>query len=207
MDHATFDTGQWLAYCGACPLPEMANAFRRCGIADPIRLRLPRGGRWPGRRSRTGCARPACAARCGTDGTGCSATSTRACSTSPPTSRSVPAQLGGHIEVLEIDDLRVRVEKVTDAETDDRVALARRRVRRRRLGGRGRPALGCPGLGRARPARRGLRPRQHGLLPPRPRRRDARAGRRRHDSRRLAADRARRARWSASTSSAPRSRC
>jgi len=27
MDHATFDTGQWLAYCGACPLPEMANAF------------------------------------------------------------------------------------------------------------------------------------------------------------------------------------
>ncbi len=36
----------------------------------------------------------------------------------------VPAQLGGHIEVLEIDDLRVRVEKVTDAETDARVALA-----------------------------------------------------------------------------------
>src|SRR5436190_22774440 len=32
MDHASFDTGAWLAYCGACPLPEMANAFRRCGI-------------------------------------------------------------------------------------------------------------------------------------------------------------------------------
>src|ERR1700681_2448611 len=32
MDHATFDTGQWLAYCGACPLPEMANAFERCGV-------------------------------------------------------------------------------------------------------------------------------------------------------------------------------
>ena len=32
MDHATFDTGEWLAYCGACPLPEMANAFERCGI-------------------------------------------------------------------------------------------------------------------------------------------------------------------------------
>ena len=32
MDHETFDTGQWLAYCGACPLPEMANAFLRCGI-------------------------------------------------------------------------------------------------------------------------------------------------------------------------------
>ncbi|MGW2198118.1 hypothetical protein ACWCSH_38000 [Streptosporangium sp. NPDC001682] len=32
MDHATFDTGQWLAYCGACPLPEMANTFIRAGI-------------------------------------------------------------------------------------------------------------------------------------------------------------------------------
>src|ERR1039458_10265618 len=32
MDHASFDTGAWLAYCGACPLPEIANAFRRCGI-------------------------------------------------------------------------------------------------------------------------------------------------------------------------------
>src|SRR4051812_9215302 len=32
MDHASFDTGDWLAYCGACPLPEMANAFRRCGV-------------------------------------------------------------------------------------------------------------------------------------------------------------------------------
>ncbi|MDX6421054.1 MAG: L-arabinose isomerase, partial [Trebonia sp.] len=32
MDHDTFDTGQWLAYCGACPLPEMANAFTRCGV-------------------------------------------------------------------------------------------------------------------------------------------------------------------------------
>ncbi|MDQ2845632.1 MAG: arabinose isomerase, partial [Actinomycetota bacterium] len=32
MDHKSFDTGQWLAYCGACPLPEMANTFLRCGI-------------------------------------------------------------------------------------------------------------------------------------------------------------------------------
>ena len=32
MDHATFDTGQWLAYCGACPLPEVANTFERSGI-------------------------------------------------------------------------------------------------------------------------------------------------------------------------------
>ncbi len=32
MDHATFDTGKWLAYCGSCSVPEMSNAFLRCGI-------------------------------------------------------------------------------------------------------------------------------------------------------------------------------
>jgi L-arabinose isomerase len=37
----------------------------------------------------------------------------------------VSAQLGGHVEILEIDDLRVRVEKVTEAETDERMKVAR----------------------------------------------------------------------------------
>ncbi len=26
-------TGEWLAYCGACPVPEIANVFRRSGVA------------------------------------------------------------------------------------------------------------------------------------------------------------------------------
>ena len=38
MDHASFDTGQWLAYCGACPLPEMANTFTAAASrSDPSR--------------------------------------------------------------------------------------------------------------------------------------------------------------------------
>src|SRR5665647_2665634 len=32
MDHATFNTGAWLAYCGQCPVPEVGNVFRRAGI-------------------------------------------------------------------------------------------------------------------------------------------------------------------------------
>src|SRR5690606_22372471 len=32
MDHANFDTGLWLAYCGQCPVPEVGNVFRRAGI-------------------------------------------------------------------------------------------------------------------------------------------------------------------------------
>ena len=41
MDYANFNklgnrtkmTGEWLAHCGACPVPEIANAFNRAGIA------------------------------------------------------------------------------------------------------------------------------------------------------------------------------
>jgi L-arabinose isomerase len=33
MDDRTRMTGEWLAYCSACPVPEIANVFNRCGIA------------------------------------------------------------------------------------------------------------------------------------------------------------------------------
>jgi L-arabinose isomerase len=37
----------------------------------------------------------------------------------------VPVNFGGHMEVLEFDDLRVRVDAVTDAQIDQRIGLAR----------------------------------------------------------------------------------
>ncbi|MFE7122855.1 arabinose isomerase [Streptomyces sp. NPDC057617] len=115
MDHASFDTGQWLAYCGACPLPEMANAFERVGV--PFRSvsghlederAWARIGRWiraagvrsvlrNGRHGLMGHLYPGMY-DVSTDLT------------------MVPASLGGHVEVLEFDDLRVRVEQVEDGE-------------------------------------------------------------------------------------------
>src|SRR5262249_895437 len=32
MDDRTEMTREWLAYCQACPVPEIANVFKRCGI-------------------------------------------------------------------------------------------------------------------------------------------------------------------------------
>jgi hypothetical protein len=32
MDHASFENGRRLAYCGQCPVPEVANVFRRADI-------------------------------------------------------------------------------------------------------------------------------------------------------------------------------
>lgn len=115
MDHASFDTGQWLAYCGACPLPEMANAFERVGV--PFRSvsgylederAWQRIGRWiraagvrsvlrDGRHGLMGHLYPGMY-DVSTDLT------------------MVTGNLGGHMEVLEFDDLRVRVEQVGDRE-------------------------------------------------------------------------------------------
>ncbi|KQS66725.1 L-fucose/L-arabinose isomerase family protein [Modestobacter sp. Leaf380] len=124
MDHATFGTGEWLAYCGACPLPEMANSFRRAGIpfrsvsgyvederawgriAHWVKAAGVRGMLRHGRHGLMGHLYPGML-DVSTDLT------------------SISTQLGGHVEVLEIDDLRVRVEKVTEAEVDARVQLAR----------------------------------------------------------------------------------
>lgn len=124
MDHASFDTGAWLAYCGACPLPEMANAFRRVGVEfrsvsgyveDPRAwTRIERWVKAAGVRA---------AFRHGRHGLLGHLYPGMMDVSSDPT--LVSAQLGGHVEILEIDDLRVRVEKVTDAETEARMELAR----------------------------------------------------------------------------------
>ena len=124
MDHDTFDTGQWLAYCGACPLPEMANAFTRCGvpfrsvsgyldderawqkITRWIKAAGVRGALRHGRHGLMGHLYPGML-DVSTDLT------------------LVTANFGGHVEVLEFDDLRVRVAAVTDEQEEERVATAR----------------------------------------------------------------------------------
>jgi L-arabinose isomerase len=124
MDHATFDTGQWLAYCGACPLPEMANAFRRVGVEfrsvsgflEDERA-WARIGRWIKAAGVRGALRTGRHGLMGHLYPGMLDVSTDL--------TLVSANFGGHVEVLEFDDLRVRVAAVTDAETDARMALAR----------------------------------------------------------------------------------
>lgn len=125
MDHASFDTGQWLAYCGQCPIPEIANVFRRAGIgfrsvSGHLRQESAwtRIGRWiaaAGVRARLREARHGLM--------GHLYPGMLDVSTDPTT---VSTTFGSHIEVLEFDDLRERVAKVTDAEVSDRVSLARK---------------------------------------------------------------------------------
>lgn len=124
MDHATFDTGDWLAYCGQCAVPEVGNVFRRAGV--PFRSvsgHLHQESAWARIERWIGAAKVRAALRHGRHGLmghvypGMLDVSTDL--------TLLPATFGSHVEVLEFDDLRVRVEAVTDAETAARVALAR----------------------------------------------------------------------------------
>ena len=124
MDHATFDTGLWLAYCGQCPVPEVGNVFRRAGI--PFRSVsgwLRQESAWDRIEQWIRAARIRAALRHARHGLmghvypGMLDVSTDL--------TLLPTTFGSHVEVLEFDDLRVRVEAVTEAETSARMELAR----------------------------------------------------------------------------------
>jgi len=125
MDHGSFDTGAWLAYCGQCPVPEVGNVFRRAGI--PFRSVsgwLRQESAWRRIEQWIRAAHVRAALRHGRHGLmghlypGMLDVSTDL--------TLLPATFGSHVEVLEFDDLRHRVEKVTEDETRERMALARR---------------------------------------------------------------------------------
>lgn len=124
MDHARTGTGEWLAYCGQCPVPEVANVFRRAGI--PFRsvsgyLRQEaawdRISSWVRAAAVRGRLRTARHGLMGHLYPGMLDVSTDL--------TTVSTTFGSHVEVLEFDDLRERVNGVTEQETADRVALAR----------------------------------------------------------------------------------
>ncbi|MBA8988870.1 L-arabinose isomerase [Curtobacterium pusillum] len=124
MDHANTDTGAWLAYCGQCPVPEIGNVFRRSGI--PFRSVsgwLRQESAWDRIAQWIRAAKVRAALRHGRHGLmghlypGMLDVSTDL--------TLLPSTFGSHVEVLEFDDLRVRVEAVSDGEVAERMALAR----------------------------------------------------------------------------------
>ena len=124
MDHAVFDTGKWLAYCGQCSVPEIGNVFRRAGIEfRSVSGHLRDENSWRRISQWINAANVRARLRHARHGLmghlypGMLDVSTDL--------TLLPTHFGSHVEVLEFDDLRVRVEDVTDAEVEDRKALAR----------------------------------------------------------------------------------
>lgn len=124
MDHKNFDTGAWLAYCGQCPVPEVGNVFMRAGI--PFRSvsgYLTQESAWRRIERWIHAAHIRAALRHARHGLmghvypGMLDVSTDL--------TLLPTTFGSHVEVLEFDDLRQRVEGVTPGDVAERMDLAR----------------------------------------------------------------------------------
>jgi L-arabinose isomerase len=116
LDYATVDTGEWLANCAACCVPEIAGAFTRAripydtvaGTIDDDERAWEKIAAWV---RAAGVARALRRSRIGFMG-----------HVYPgmldmySDFTMVHAQIGAHVEVLEIDDLGARVAAVTDEE-------------------------------------------------------------------------------------------
>ena len=124
MDHERVDTGAWLAYCGQCPVPEVGNVFRRAGIQfRSVSGYLHQESAWVRIERWIRAAHVRAALRHARHGLmghvypGMLDVSTDL--------TLLPTTFGSHVEVLEFDDLRYRVEQVSDAEVGERMSLAR----------------------------------------------------------------------------------
>jgi L-arabinose isomerase len=125
LDYENTDTGEWLANCSTCCVPEIANAFHRAGIE----FQVVSGTLYNDERAWT-LLRQWCQA----------ATAVRVLKgarfgflghTYPGMLDMYSdftqhhAQLGTHVEVLEMDDLQDRVNSVSQAEIDAKLEEAR----------------------------------------------------------------------------------
>jgi L-arabinose isomerase len=130
LNYEKTDTGEWLANCCACCVPEISCAFARCGIEFNVVSGLLREqdgeagtAAWQEIRGWIRAATAARSLRCARVGFLGHTYPGMLDMYSDFT--MVTGQTGIHIEVLEIDDLQRRVDQVTDTEIDAILARTR----------------------------------------------------------------------------------
>jgi L-arabinose isomerase len=124
MDHETFGTGEWLSFAGSAALPEMCVAMERLGLpARTVSGHLDDERAW-GKVARyiraTGVVANLRRARFGLLGHLYPGMFDIASSIT-----SIYASFGGHVEILELDDLRRLYDEVADTETDAAIAVVK----------------------------------------------------------------------------------
>ncbi len=127
LDYERTDTAEWLANCSVCSAPEIANAFTRAAID----FRLVSGmlcddpAAWSEIEGWCRAAATACAVR--ESRIGFLGHTYPGMLDMYSDFTAVHAQLGGHVEVLEMCDLATRVHAVPETEVDRKLADARER--------------------------------------------------------------------------------
>ncbi len=129
LDYAHTDTGRWLQSCSACCVPEISNAFARCDIQFNVVTGVLLGQHpaavcaW---HEITGWIRAAAVVRTLKTGrTGFLGHTYAGMLDMYSDFTMHHGQLGMHIEVLEMDDLQVRVNQVTEGELREKMEETR----------------------------------------------------------------------------------
>lgn len=124
MDHPHFGTGEWLAYCGQCSIPELGNVFGRARIPfQSVSGWLKQESAWDKIHSWIIAAQIRAALRDARHGLmGHLYPGMLDVSTDLTT---ISTTFGSHVEVLEFDDLRVRVTEVSESQIQERLQQAR----------------------------------------------------------------------------------
>ncbi len=125
LDYENTDTGEWLANCSTCCVPEISNAFTRARVDFHVVSGMLRGDDNAWREIGQWCRAAAVARALHSSRIGFLGHTYPGMLDMYSDFTAVHAQLGGHVEVLEMDDLAVRVAAVTAAEIKAKLAEVR----------------------------------------------------------------------------------
>lgn len=131
IDYAAFNalkdrtrmTGEWLAYCAACPVPEIANVFNRTGIRFHQITGLLHNDEECWNEMAEWVEAAKVASLMAANRLGCMGHYYSGMLDVYTDLTQQYAHFGGHIQLLEVDELAALRKEVTDEKTEDRVRL------------------------------------------------------------------------------------
>jgi L-arabinose isomerase len=129
LDYENMTTGEWLANCAACCVPELAGAFTRAGIEYSTVTGTLEGDERAMREIEDWVAAAAAARSLASARIGFLGHNYPGMLDMYSDFTQVQGQIGCHIEVLEIDDLVTRVDAAVQTEIDEKIAEIRAKFR------------------------------------------------------------------------------
>jgi len=118
LDYGATDTAEWLSNCGSCPVPELAGVFARAGITFSVVTGVLYDDAQAWAEVKAWCMAAGVARTIGRARFGMLGHTYPGMIDMSTDVGLVQTQLGTHVEILEIDDLKDRVEAVTPSQLE-----------------------------------------------------------------------------------------
>ena len=125
LDYENTDTGEWLANCSACCVPEISNAFERAGVYFNVVSGTLHGDESAWTEIEEWCHAVAAVRKLRGSRFGFLGHTYPGMLDMYSDFTMHQAQIGIHVEILEVDDLHDRVQGVTEEETTAKLSEAR----------------------------------------------------------------------------------